>query len=321
MFDEKGLHKNNHGDVESLFNIDYVALKSFSGDIDENNIYKISKNSPIGDLINIKSKRVVAGRDVIKGPGGSTVDLHVEISDEELDELRKVADLGLIQILDPARREKVIRTLLDETNFELRADIYSPLELEGVKLSKDKVKQFYEGVVFTVLERYLDEYPAYSSARYGERTLTPEAIGTFKDVVISSLDNMEVSSFESGDFSVVMRNNPATSENPDGNPSLAVFIPGYEPKFIPLKEDNAVFIRDVLEASVRLPDPNKAETVLYRSRKYFGKYQETSSGPTPLIHDLWKSIIGTPYSQETILREDDEVFFDYFMNKYFEELK
>ncbi|MBD3252367.1 hypothetical protein GF386_01400, partial [Candidatus Pacearchaeota archaeon] len=85
-FDEKGLNKPRAGNIEDTFDVDYIALKDSEGVVDENNIYKITKNNPNGEIFQ-KSDRFVAGRDVIVGPGGSNADIYLEIDSDRLSEL------------------------------------------------------------------------------------------------------------------------------------------------------------------------------------------------------------------------------------------
>ena len=348
-FSESGIWKIRGGHEGKTFNIDSItAIKS--GELIDtilttpNNEKKpvpsftINTNNPPGKIYS-ESESFTAGRQVVIGPFGSTVDIHLDVPMSDMPDIadNKGDTIEIYEIdeyfgeLTKSNREKFIQELM-QSEFEFKIDFYIPGK--GVKVNKNKFNSILADFVFPKLKDFvITGKKTFPIGGVGEKEFESESFDKIEDMVLRAFENIESDKLSPGRYIIALKNNPKIPmyKNRDSNDigseaiKIDVLIPDGTKIPLKTKEEETLFIKDILELTTRAPDTTKGSTPYFFAGVDFRK---TNYYPPPHLYYLWKRVLGREepdlimryVTGTNILYSEDEAFLkEYFFNKYFKD--
>lgn len=270
-FDENGINIPRGLDFVRSYTIDDISYvkdgklgtKSFTL-LKEGDRYKVDDN-----------KRFVAGRYVGLGPLGSSASIYSTIKSDDY-----------TRIIQSENREELIEKTM-QSEFEIGVDAYVPIK--GVGYSPDKeTREKIIGDVIQWLDKNLYDKPLENEdlkELLGVKKFKSGTTDSIKSIIRKSLTN--INSIEGGRISIGFRNNPRGRfrNNPEGNPNIIIDMNGKQ-NIVQLQGNDAAFVKDLLELSVRMPDAERGKT----TTPSLGA-KTSYSGPL-YMKQLWKDTFG-----------------------------
>ena len=266
-FDEKGINLprglNEFVNAYEIGDISYVqngrlGAQSFMIS-KEDGRYKVDNN-----------KNFVAGRQILLGPLGSSASVYSTIKSDDY-----------AKIIQSENREELIEKTM-QSDFEIGVDVYIPIIPKEIGYSPDKETR--EKIIDETLIPWLDK--KYFNEPFenedlikliGHKKLKQGPINSIKSIIRNSL--LSIESLEGRRASIGFRNNPK------GNPEIVIDVNGKQ-SIVKLQGNDAVFMRDLLELSARMPDPGRGKT----TTPFLGA--ETSYSSPPYMKQLWRDTFG-----------------------------
>ena len=317
VFDYDGIHYPA-GAVKNSFRVDDLHM------LYEEKIWGESyaiTGSVNGNKVVSSSNYFVAGRETYIGEKGVVADVHLDIPVGDLSKIQtKIESKG-----NTGYYTDYLSQVMDESKYAVKVDLYVPSSFikdnsmgiidpsKSSTISGNDLKQFADTFIMPSLDAKLS---AFVIPFDGENMqLRAETIADIKDIVKTAITNTKEvnlgTNFNNGKFTVGFQNNPG------GDPSLLLGLPGGEVKEIPLKDtktaETATFAKAILESSIRAPAFEKGTITNYEwsTRAYITRrYAENKFWPRDYLRTLWYEKLGKGSSQwDRMVGPNDATFF------------
>ena len=294
-FKEDGFHWKRYSTGDEFFEVGKVLFEK-DGIAYPNQEYTISHENPNKDKLIDKAGTFTAGRKILLGPYGTSVDLRLEVSKSDLEDIGE-AGSSIYTGSDEAAKE------LLRKRFSFNVKIHVPEN--DVSISGEAGREIIQSALELNEEALLD----FAFKVEGEsRKVSKKTSNMLKDLLVQSIDKNN--KFESGELNMRMINDPRR------NPTLEVSIPGSSKIKPTLNTDQQQLINDILEGSVRIPNLEKGDTsYTHPVQGWLGiPYTTKTDLPPyrgPLVKRLWNNIFGrNPAPGQSTLQFGDQEFWE-----------
>ncbi len=291
--DEKGLNVNRAKTSGASF-----AIGDIAGVVDGKLLFEgaaiiPNKNGENFRIVDESGTEVfVAGREVILGPYGSSVDIHVDIDRESLQRIKdSVRETDWEFTLDTPK-DLMINQMMKE-KFSLNVDLYTPVR--GINVNVGNAREIARKQISSYLGNFLDSTIISGTEQIDLRENMLKKVESLVVGTINSVDNIG-----GGRTSIEIKNNGAGS-----NPSL-IFHYGSQAKTVSLSNEEAGLLSDALQAGLRAPILERGDVPF----SYFGAQDPSQYWPRSYLERLWYQTLGRGSSRfDRMLFQRDAEFF------------